>query len=242
MENLKTLSAQWARLGFRINASPSDDTIDIEKLIVKTSIEGGNDPTIFWGMLAWVVNYGDLINVSRLSRHLDEGDSAVIAAVLDVALSKGADKKLANVLGKCRKAKPEKILFHIMETNKITAQVEKENGLDIFKKWGLYCSTISDKSDALHTRQYVLDHNFNLFLRALFGANIRAEILFHLSHVPKSYIKELSRLIGMSYQPVHAEVERMALNKILEIETIGKLRLVSLNPKVSEMLHLAPAA
>jgi len=46
----------------------------------------------------------------------------------------------------------------------------------------------------------------------------------------------------MSYQPVYAEVEKMVLNNILRSETIGKLKLVSLNPKVSEMLHLAPVA
>jgi len=128
-----------------------------------------------------------------------------------------------------------------MDKSKITAQIEKENSLEAFKKWGLYCSTISDKSDAMFTRQHILEHNFNLFLRGLFGANIRAEILFHLSQIPKSYIKELSRLIGMSYQPIYAEVEKMVLNNILQSETIGKMKLVSLNPKVLEMLHLIPS-
>ncbi len=242
MEGIKLLSSQWARIGFRINSKPFAEVVDIEKLIVRTSIEGRNEPTLYWGMLAWIVLYGDLINVSRLSRYLGEGDSAVIGATMDIAISKGADKKLSHIIDKCAKSETEKSLFHIMETNKITAQIEKENGLVAFKKWGINCSTISDKSDAMFTRQYILEHNFNLFLRGLFGANIRAEILFHLSQVSKSYIKELSRLIGMSYQPIYAEVEKMVLNNILRSETIGKMKLVSLSPKVLEMLHLKPIA
>jgi len=82
------LSKQWARIGYRINSRPSKDFVDVEKLIIQTSIEGRNDPTLYWGMLAWIIQHGDLINVPRLSRYLTEGDSAVIGATMDLRSQK----------------------------------------------------------------------------------------------------------------------------------------------------------
>ncbi len=239
MELINKLMANWKHVGFRFNIGTSKDNIDIEKLIVETSRVGRNEPVLIWGMLAWIVQYGDLINVSRLSRLLKEGDMAVLGAIIEIAISKGADNKLAHIAGKCKGNKQAEILFPIMKESKITEKIEKDDGLDVFKKWGLYCSNISDKSDALNTREFVLKHNPNLAIRALFGSNVKAEILYQLSHISKSYINELARLIGMSYQPVYAEVERMILNKLLLSETVGKLRLVSLNPKILQLLSIA---
>jgi hypothetical protein len=164
----------------------------------------------------------------------------VLGAIAETALENGADRRLKYIVNKCKPSDRPGVLFDIMKETHVTEELEISNCLPVFKKWGVYTSSVSIKQDALRSRSYVLWRNPNLAFRAVFGANARAEILFALSHTTRAYISQLAKRIGLSYQPVHAEVEHLILNGLVEFEYIGKAKLVSLSPRAAEFVRLLP--
>jgi hypothetical protein len=127
-----------------------------------------------------------------------------------------------------------------MEEAKITAEFEKQNSMPLFKKWGIYSSTVTIKMDALRQRSYILRNNNNLAIRAVFGANTRSEVLFSLTQLSRAHVSQLAKFIGLSYQPVYAETEQLILNGLLVYEQIGTMKLVSLSQRTAEFIRLLP--
>ena len=240
MTNKSLLQKSWKRAGFRFSCPASKTQIDIEQLMVNTVTSGRDEPVLIWALLTWIIYYADLINIHRLIRMLNSEMDSIIGALCEIALEKGADAKLNYIIGNCKpKDKPE-ILLNIIKESKVASKNEKGSSLPVFNKWGLYCSTITIKEDALFNRQYVLRNNKNLAIRAVFGANTKSEILNILTLIPKAYITQMVKEIKLSYQPVYAEVENLLRNKIIECEQIGRVKLVSLTKRTLRFLKALP--
>jgi hypothetical protein len=235
-----SLYGQWRKLGLLFSVEQSRGPVFPENLIAQTTHSGRSEARLFWGMLTWIIKYGDLINGARLFSALDQADGAVLGAVLSVAHQKGADPKLRNILAKCRpKAVPE-ILFHSMAAMKVTSQHETDNGLPEFREWGLLCSTARVLDDAVEPRGTVLARNRNLALRAAFGPGIRSDLLFCLQQRPRLSIRGFSQALGLSYQPVYAEAQKLVKNGIVLSEKIGNLRVLSLTDRSRGFLSALP--
>jgi hypothetical protein len=227
---MEELKSQWSRIGFRFLDKPSKAPVDLERLIVETTRAGRQDPVLLSAMLTWIIHFSDLINTARLLRLLKDADLSVLGLILDLSLEHHAHKKLKQLILKfTAKTKPE-ILFSVMDSMVTTRNSEIENSIPAGRKWGLFVSDISIKADALHNRDWILKRNPNLYFRALFGANIKAEVFSQLFKLKETYIQELSRAIGVSYQPVYAEVKEMAENHFLNMKSIGRTKLISMNP------------
>lgn len=234
---MEEIKSKWSRLGFRFFEKPSKAPVDPEQLILETSVSGRVDPVLFSALLTWIIHFSDLINTARLSRLLKKADSSVMGLILDIALQNHSHRKLIQVLGKCAPKNNPEILFSVMNNMQTTRDSEIENAINVGKKWGLFVSDIPIKQDALHNKAWVLKHNPNLYFRALFGPNIKAEIFYQLSVLKESYIQQLARIIGVSYQPVYAEVQEMIDNRFLNMRAIGRTKLVSMNPVFEQHLQ-----
>lgn len=211
-DQINLLYQKWIRLGWMATGTTYDTEIDIEELIVETTIVARQDGRLFKWFLTWLRDYNDLINVKKLLRILDKADTAVLGAALEIAIDNGANHNLHTVLKKCsRKNKPE-ILFTGMEDVFTFAEQEKSKGLPVYRKWGLYCTLLEFYDDAKRTREFVLNNNINLSLRALFGTNIRAEIVYCLLKNANLAIKNISQKIGYAYSPVYNEIELLIKN------------------------------
>jgi len=234
------LRASWCKLGIRFGTEPYPEDVDPEKLIVETTYAGRNETRLLWAMLTWIVQFADLLNSARLVRMLPEADIAVLGAVLSIAIKNNADKKLNNIIKKC-KPKPEpEILFHSMAAMNVTAQHEKDNALDDFKAWGLFSSTIRLMDDAIETSKTVLQRNKNLAFRAAFGPSIRSDLLFWLSQHAHTSIRAAAQAINLSYQPVYAEALRLTRNGLVACERIGHVNVLSLTEKSRLFLAALP--
>jgi hypothetical protein len=234
------LYRQWKKTGIAFNVPEAQQPVDLEKVLLETAAAGRQEARLLWGMLTWVIQAGDLINISRLSRLTASGNNAVLGAVLALALERGADRKLKTVMQLCRPLDPPEILFAKMSEMECTRNQERENGLPEFKAWGLYSSTVRIMDDAIAPRPRILRSNRNLACRAVFGAGIKAEIIFWLSNQAKTSILELSRRIGFSYQPVHAEVSALIKNRMLDCEFYGRVKAVSLSVEGRKFLKAMP--
>jgi len=239
---LKTLKLQkfWKRIGFRFSCPASEEPVDVEQLIVDSIIAGRDEPVLVWALLTWLIHYADLVNIHRLLRMLNREIDFILGAVCDIALEHGADAKLKYVIRHCKPNQKPEILFNIMKQTTIATKNEFENSVPVFIKWGLYCSSISVKEDALFNRHYVLRNNYNLAIRAVFGANTKAEIFTFLSVVPKAYVTQMVKEIKLYYQPVYSEVENLLKNKLVEYEPVGRIKLVSLTKDARHFLKALP--
>jgi hypothetical protein len=237
IDNLKD---QWSKAGFAFSGSRYKHSIDIEKLFVETAKHARNDGRLFSAIITWAVEFGDLINVSRLKKFVTSETSAVMGCALDIAIMEGASKKLSPVLHKCIPQKKRELFFLGMNKWKVTQKKERTDSLSVFKKWGFFASGYTIKKDALMNRRWVLSKNINFCFRHLFGPNAKAEILSILYDKPKAYINQLSKLSGLSYPPIYNEVENMIKSGMVECEIMGRMKIISLPGKTIRFLKAHP--
>jgi hypothetical protein len=236
-KEIELLYQKWVRLGWMAAGTMFEQEIDIEGLIVETTHKAWQDGRLFKWFLTWLRDYNDLINIKRLLRILDEADTAVLGAALDIAMENGANPNLHTVTKRCkRKPRPE-VLFTGMEEVFTFMEQEKKNCLPVYKKWGLYCTLLEFYDDARRTREWVLKNNANLALRALFGQNIRAEIIYCILRNANLAIKNLANKIGYAYSPVYNEIELLIKSGfvIRDIEHWHSLRL---SPRTEAVLKV----
>jgi hypothetical protein len=114
---------------------------------------------------------------------------------------------------------------------------EKKNALPVYKKWGLYCTLLEFYDDAKRTREWVLKNNINLALRALFGPNIRAEIIYCLLRNTNLAIKNISNKIGYAYSPVYNEIELMIKSGFV-VQEKGQWHSLHLSQRTKKILNV----
>lgn len=233
------LRSRWVRLGYRFAGQASAGPVDIEATVVDSLITGREFPDLFWAAFTWIRWFGDYINIPRLT-HAGRRIKPLVAAVAECALQQGADTRLSALMRRTHPQSPGEILFTPMARSATLAQREKKESLDIFTKWGYFCAGVQVKQDALHDRGWILTHNKNLALRALFGPHARADILFALINSAGMTIRQLSASVGISYQPVYTEVDRLCTNGLLNCRSWGNARVVSLTDEMYAFLECLP--
>ena len=226
----------WSQLGIRLTHSDKRKEVDIEMVIVNTTYLGRYNSRLLFSMLTWIRDNADLINSQKLINTLSDADISVLGAILAIALKNGADKKLVAVKNHCKKKIKPEILFANMKKNPLLYEQEVSESCKEWKEWGLYCSEISFYNDARYDREYILRNNKLLAIRALFGSNLRAEILYMLFKKSNMYIRLLSKTTGFSYFPVQMEVKNLLLNGLLNSVSYGRTNVLSLSSNAKKIL------
>ncbi len=229
---------KWIKLGWGGEGKAFRGHVDLEKLIIETTHIGRVEGRLFKAMLTWVRDYHDLINVQRLLHYIQRADKPVLGAVCDIAIKNGADIRLKTILKQCKPYKPAQVLFGNNDDWFIKNQ--KEFGKKDFKEWGLFCTALEFYDDAMYTKKYVLQHNPQLAIRALIGANIRSEILFELLNQTKIHISALAKNIDYAYSAVYREIMNMISNEFISVETYGRVKVLSLNSGMVRFLRRIP--
>jgi hypothetical protein len=233
---------KWMSLGMGVNGMHYVMDIDLEQTIAETTHIGRYESRLLWVMLTWIVTYGDLINVSRMMHFLQIADTCVLGGILEIAVKNGGDKKLMNIVKKCNPKKVPELLFPQMKKHGFTYAQELAEARDEWKKWGYYSSEISFMYDAIPgDRMFIFKHHKNLGVRAIFGPNLRAEILYYLFKNTGTYIKAISKATGFAYFPVYNETKELIRNGLLRSTTYGRTNVVSLNDYIFRFIQNAPA-
>jgi len=95
-------------------------------------------------------------------RIITEADTAVLGAVIEVAIKETGNHNLKTILNKCSMNKIPELLFTDMEDIETFVTQEKERTHEVYKKWGFYCSMYEFYDDANRSRMWLLEHNKNL--------------------------------------------------------------------------------
>ena len=232
------LYRKWAKFGWMVSEPTFHGDVDLEELIAETTHVARYDGRLMKWLLTWFKDFGDLVNKKRLLRFLKKADTAVLGIAIEIAMNRGADKNFKTVLTKCKPQKPAEVFQKGMEDVTIYAEGQKKFGQKEYLKWGFYCATIEFYTDALRSREWILKNNRLLALRAIFGVNIRSEIIHALEDNDGIAIQKLSKQTGYAYSGIYREIESLIINGLVE-EGTGKGRIVRLSDKMRNVIKIA---
>jgi DNA-binding transcriptional ArsR family regulator len=235
---ISKLYSKWGRLGWRSTEDIFKKDIDIEELIAETTHAARYDGRLLQVLMTWIRDFGDLVNKRKLLKCLNQADTALLGAVLDIAMKYGGDQNFTPVIKQCHPLNPAEVLIKGLDEIETYITEQKKHGKEEFRKWGLFCTSIEFYEDAFRTREWILSKNKNLALRAVFGANVRSEILYYLDMYNDIGIRQLSRNLGYAYSGVYREIEEFRKNGLIK-EKKGKGRIVMLSDKMKKIIHVA---
>lgn len=169
-EEIQVIYEKWCALGWRVYVNPFKGNIDLEELIVETTHACRQDGRLLKWLLTWFRDFDDLVCKKKLIRLLKHADTAVLGAVLDIAMKNGAGQDLKTITNRCKPKRPAELLDKDPDMMDAMAEDLKKAGKKEYRKWGLYCTMIEFYDDAKRQRSWILEHNPRLATRALFGA------------------------------------------------------------------------
>lgn len=236
---LDLLWRQWSALGVAGSAeSGAAGCIDIEALVLITTLQGRYEARLFDEMLDWLWSNGNWVNVQRLRnlhRRLALGHPRVLAAIADflsqrAVLSKW--KPLAKPESVEVPAQPEPLFLH--DDGK--ASLVFGTADPIFNRWGFWrgpCSLrhLSRAPNPLPA------HNLLFKLRALFGVQSRCEVLLWLLTNQAGRPADVARATCYFPRTVEDTLKELAESGLIREARSGRERHYALDPTEWDFLR-----
>jgi len=228
--NLRT---SWTRFGVAFDERiPRKGSVDLERLMMDTCVEGRKDPRALFGMIGWLLKHHDLVNVNRLIRMVKETkNTAVLGAVIDAVLEHAPRSSLRYVRKYCKRARKPEYVFEEIERSKVMRKLNEEENLPVWKTWNLISREMDTMEGGVAEKAFVLSRNGNLALRALFGTGIRAEILQYLVEHGEGNAHQIAQGVGQSYEPVYSELKTCEDVGLLEPISRGRATVYHVRPE-----------
>jgi hypothetical protein len=238
------IHAEWARIGGGFTVAPAEHPVDLEELIVRTCALAPGDARLFWVAASWLGVHHDLVHMRRLGRHLGGLDDplalAVAGALFGVVLQLAPTaSRLRSAAKHCRPLDEARPLFDALAANPVLLRIAREGSLEIFARWGFWQHEITSKPDAIRPIEWVLAHCPEFRMRAIFGAELEAEIVDTLLHTPAA-VSDLSDRLGVTYAAAHEAAAKLVRRGLARRSTEGRRKVLVLAPGVAEWLRSFP--
>ena len=168
--------------------------------------------------------------------------STAFSRIIESVVTEYPRSNLKYVIKYCHPFTKSDFIFDSVRSSKTISQLNQSENLPLWKKWNLISREMSDMQGAICEKKFVLKHNPQLALRALFGAGLKAEVLsFFLNH-RKGNARQIALAIGLSYEPVYSELIQFVKIGLAEEIKKGQSRIFSLRPIFFERTLLPFAA
>ena len=132
------------------------------------------------------------------------------------------------------------MLFYAAESSPTMKAQAIEHQENVNRRWNLYFVSLRIKTDAVLNRKSVLKNNPNLARRALFGVEMRTEILNFLLWKGSSFPAEISKSLGYQYHRVIEDIQRLIRDGALIDSVSGKKRELRISPDFYNYLNIIP--
>lgn len=237
-ENLRKI---WTQLGVGFNEPFSKkNVIDLERTILDTTVAGRQDSRLLFGLRGWLLKHHDLVNGSRLIRLAKQAETtAVLGAIIDSVVEKEPRSVLIATRRYCKKSLQPEFLFYRIAQSKVEATINKRECLEVWRRWNLISNEMSSMEGVIFEKGYVLKHNPNLALRALFGAGTRAEVFGYFLQHMEGNAMEICKALNQSYQPVYSELTAISRIGLGKAKKVGASKIFRVSSHFIKMLlHL----
>ena len=222
---------QWSALGVAGQSGAEDVwIIDPEALLLLTCTLGRCEPRLFDEVLDWLQENGRFINVNRLKRLLAREKFAgdrVLATVAGV-LAKGTEatkwKLLADSIGPLP---PTTVFFLAADggPQPVVGEAEPQFARYGFKRGPLRLRGYSQPFPATRPTSLTLQ------LRAVFGINVRCEIMLYLLTHEAAHPAEISRETGFFERAIQSTLVDMSRSGVVGLRSQGRQKHYWLKPE-----------
>jgi hypothetical protein len=243
---LDRLAADWARLGVFFRVVPTSHPVNLEDLIGRTARVARDDERLFVCAVSWLATHHAFVNGRRLSAVASElsGEPlAVLGALLSLAIagSDGRASELGAAVARCRRIRPMRPLFRVMEQfPSLRARVEAD-ALPVIAKWGFWHDDQTLKPTVIRSVEWLLQHAPELRCRAVFGPSVEADLVaLVLANAGDGVTaQDLAHATHISYAAAHAAASRLVQRGILFRGRAGVRQQLRLTP-LAAPLFAAP--
>lgn len=206
--------AAWTRLGFGFSVAPSDETPDLERLLLATARFSPDHPRLFLGAVNWVARWWTAVARLRLRQliqeELEEPHRPVLAALIEEAARlSGGHKDLLDAISKCTPNKKAHPLFVVERGCASLVSAVEKGSSPAGKKWGCWFDPVEKKEDVLFAKNRVLHQNPTLIERTVRRGDLRASILESFRFDRKEFPSETALA-------AHLSASRIAVRKSLD--------------------------
>jgi hypothetical protein len=221
---------QWSALGVAGHAQPSAQwIIDPEALLLITCTLGRHDPRLFDEVLDWVKTNGTFINILRLKRIMRTeqfSGERVLAAVAGL-MSSGSDVlKWKSLAESFQHGKKSETLFFSKNGHPLPSLVKEDPH---FGRYGYKRGPIRSRNQSQAFRA-TEQTNLMLQLRALFGINVRCEIILYLLTHEAAHPSRIARDAYYFGRAVQNTLVDMAHSGVIHLRTAGREKHYWLKP------------
>jgi len=148
-DSLIALHAQWARLGTFLRVPPTDEPVDVERLLIASAQAAPDDARLPMIVASWLAVYGAVVDADRLQALIAELDAVppagwpITSAILGALLTWGADlnasaQALRLAATACRPLVSTQWLSRIMRIMEACGVDRRAEARPRFLAWGLW--------------------------------------------------------------------------------------------------------
>lgn len=215
----KDASGLWSKLGIAFADEPALGPVDPEMTILLSLGHAYEHRKTLRLIADWLSEYADLVHVERLlslvrrdqwhDHEEDLGAVRILGGLADRMVARG-DRRWQVIVRECHsRLEGAAKALAVSEADRFLAS---RDGADpYFEKFGTTMPSLEDTKGAfqrspakkLRTREHILATNPWLRLRALLGANWRADVLFVILAALAGNAHQTSQLLGCSYETAH---------------------------------------
>lgn len=197
------LSSLWLSLGVAF-AGETKEAADPEGTLIETLSVLQEERKFLGLILAWIQEYGDFIHVERIKALAKNLSSLELAWLGGIALHVVGIDKRWNIIVQFAEdyKKKQRRRFKMSKLDELAA---KRKGYDrAFKKFGLTIQTVQmAKKTKLLKKSHTLKRHPWLKLRALFGANWRADIAWMMIKRPNQTPYQVAKYLGCNVETAY---------------------------------------
>lgn len=221
-----SLAAAWARLGVAFNTLPAERTPDVERLLLETAVELGENARLFPLIVTWLAHYGEFVARHRLRRlliaELPTAHQPALGLLIESAIRHGASAELAIVSDACSPATVPGPLYRSHQLSPALRDLAVGTASDLSRRWGLLAPEVQLKPEAIRPVAWLLGENPSLRARIIRRGDLRSSILETLRLDAAGRVRsesELARLSGATRPAVRHALRSLILEGEVSIGT-----------------------
>ncbi|MDP6525000.1 MAG: helix-turn-helix domain-containing protein [Kiritimatiellia bacterium] len=217
---------QWCRLGVSgASRRGNDRVIDPEVLLAFTSEIGRYDARLFDEVLDWLATNGSWINTQRVSAIMKQdktGCPQVMGAMAAWMCDRDKSMKWRGIAKRyhAESQSPSEFLFRNAPDGTMSVVEEPDAH---FARYGLMRETVQTRD---MTQLVNMSDPANVIFRsrALFGINIRADVLVYLLTTEGGHARRIAELLGFNHMRVQSVLSALANAGFVTVRTEGKAK------------------
>lgn len=243
---LDNILSQWARLGATFNVEQSDDTPDIEFLLISTAELTPQFARLLPMTVSWLTQFEKLVCRHRLAvfakQIQSQEQSAILGYMLSCVRANNGSSHFNLAIQHCSPLPKPQPLYDIDRQNEKLAKLAEKFACKLANKWGLWAPAERFYDDAIRPAQWIMQNNPSLQYRALFAGKLQATIIATLINDPSAGASEsaLTRACHATRNAIRDALDHLELCGLLERKYKKGLIAAKLNSgAIKQMQHIS---